>query len=120
MKLIKLIETFLTDSQICRNNDQKLMLRVWEWQCINEVGVHMNQLSAYNFTYLLTSGQIAAPETIARTRRLLQQQKPYLRGKSYLTRQAKQDTIKAKIKQYKAATNRQSLEDLGQISYLPI
>jgi hypothetical protein len=78
----KTVQDLLTNNPTTRDDDRKLIVEVWKLQKPDIMRIPGLQLIDF-----LLNKELAAPETIRRTRQKLQQHNPNLRGTSYKVRQ---------------------------------
>lgn len=81
----KTVRAILTLYPETRDNDNLLLLKVWE----TEDPELENKFYTY-FSNMFLSGKLSHFESVRRTRQKLQQEYPHLRGKRYIERQTKQ------------------------------
>lgn len=95
----KKIIALLREKDEYRDDDNKLIARVWFDQTGNdENGKSIaKQTTAHDFLLAFRDGQYINPESIRRCRQKVQEQNPFLRGKSYKERSKKGDEFKQSI-----------------------
>ena len=74
------VKRLLEKHVMYRDNDHKLIARVWYDQ-LSDIG--KTEVSAQVFLTFIAANRMANPESIRRTRQKLQEQYPELRGKTY-------------------------------------
>lgn len=100
--LYDFIHQALTDHPELRDNDAKLMTYVWRHQLAMS-GKLEEWMTGGDLLKLISSGGIlASPESIRRSRQKLQQHNFELRGKTYTIRQARQENVKADVREITA------------------
>ena len=75
------IKNVLTNFPILRDSDNKLIAMIWQKQ------IGYSQMSAQAFLANLCQEKLTSPETIRRTRQLLQAENVHLQGEKYKARQ---------------------------------
>ena len=76
------LKHLLTNNPDLRDSDPKLISTVWNKQLQDP------NISAVELMLYLASGKLKSTESITRARRLIQEQNPELRGKTYGNRRA--------------------------------
>lgn len=82
-----------------RDDDMHLLALIW-----NREGVYEDTL---HFFTKLSAGKLPNPETVRRTRQLLQQENPDLRGEKYRSRHKHVKTFKKDVKRIAKYSNPQ-------------
>ena len=95
-KLSDRVRNLLIQYPNTRDDDMYLLALLWNRQ----VG-DSNKRLAVDLLCDLTGGRLSNPETVRRTRQLLQQENPDLRGKKYRKRQKHVKTFKKDVKKIK-------------------
>jgi hypothetical protein len=80
------VEAILRSHPECKSDDNKLLAYFWGFEVTNKMWT-LNNVSARQLLGLISRGTLTSPESIRRTRQLLQQTIPELRGDNYLVRQ---------------------------------
>lgn len=92
MKLIKdTIIQLLKVDEMYRENDNKLIARIWYNQLLNS---GLKDASAVDLLSLLAEGKLTSPESIRRSRQKTQEELIELRGKNYKARQKESGRFK--------------------------
>lgn len=74
------VKFLLETIPVTRDNDMKLISTFY----LNQIGVEeIKSMSAYELLHKISMNEIASQESIMRTRRILQNENPYLRGEKY-------------------------------------
>ena len=95
IKLIKdKVEYMLETYPHLRDSDARLMSSIWNSECKNS-----EKITAHDFLKMYASGKLTCAEAITRSRRLLQQNRVDLRGKSYKGRHKEELKIRSEIKE---------------------
>ena len=88
----------LKEKEEYRDDDNKLIARIWYDQTINNSGINVTkQITAHDFLIAFREGQYANAESIRRCRQIVQRQNPELQGKSYIPRQKHSKKAKTEI-----------------------
>jgi len=91
----ELIETLLRKYPETRDNSSYLILTYWYAQMHRLLGE--KKWSTADLTRLLLSGEMTQAESISRVSRVLQNEKPSLRGKSYNKRHGVAEEVRQNI-----------------------
>lgn len=89
----------LTTVPHLRDSDNKLIATIWN----EEIGKNdhklnkSNEITAFDFLKAFAEGQHSNPESIRRSRQLIQEQNIHLRGKSYTARKESANEVKNEI-----------------------
>lgn len=95
MKLIKeTIIELLRSNSMYRDNDNKLIARIWYNQLAS---LNMSNINATQFLILLAENKLSSSESIRRSRQKCQEEMPELRGEKYKLRQAEADRFKQEL-----------------------
>ena len=95
IKLIKdKVEYMLETYPHLRDSDARLMSSIWNSECKNS-----EKITAHDFLKMYASGKLTCAEGIRRSRQLIQQKNPSLRGKSYRGRHKEELKIRSEIKE---------------------
>lgn len=92
VKIGPLIADILKKDLPARDDDNILMFRVWRRQGWRE------NMSAKKVKYMTIMGKLAIPESISRTRRMLQGKHEQLRGEMYEPRHQAEEMMKTQLK----------------------
>jgi len=84
------VEFYLRERPDLRENDNKLVARIWYDHIKNTSPIPVDNLSALDLLKDMGEGQLPSYPSIARCRRKIQQDDPTLRGKNYDKRQQSQ------------------------------
>ena len=84
------VEFYLRERPDLRENDNKLVARIWYDHIKNTSPIPVDNLSALDLLKDMGEGQLPSYPSIARCRRKIQQDDPALRGKNYDKRQQSQ------------------------------
>jgi hypothetical protein len=95
--LTNFIKGLLKDSRPLRNDDQKLIAYVWDYQLKTNYNFEPSKISAKTFLTMLYQKRLLNPESIRRTRQKIQQNNPELRGSNYKERQVKGINFKKEL-----------------------
>lgn len=95
IKTIPLVTSVLKTDVKSRDDDNILLLAVWDIQALNS---NKDIRSYSDFREMLLNGDLAVPSTIIRTRRRLQVKHPELRGDMYEERQKSDRIIRNQIR----------------------
>ena len=76
-----------------KDNDNQLVAWFWKLE-MEKMGYPSPNTPTSNFLKLMAFGKLTSSDTITRVRRLVQEESPELRGKTYAQRQAKQSQVK--------------------------
>lgn len=94
----RLIISLLKEKQEYRDDDNKLIARVWFDQTTDGKGNNITrQTTAHDFLLAFREGQYTSPESIRRCRQKVQEQNEDLRGASYKNRKNKGVEIRTEI-----------------------
>lgn len=95
----KRVTALLKEKQEYRDNDNKLIARIWYDQTgTDKEGKSIaKQTTANDFLLAFREGQYVNPESIRRCRQKVQEQNPDLRGKSYKERKKAGQEFKQEI-----------------------
>lgn len=103
MKLIKnSIIQLLTENEMYRENDNKLIARIWYNQMSN---LGLQDGSAVDLLSLLAEGKLSSPESIRRSRQKLQEEVVALRGNNYRARQKEAGRFREEELGYSPSSN---------------
>lgn len=83
------VEELLTRYPILRDDDNKLMARIWKEESLSH--------TAKDLLIEIGNGKLTSAEAITRARRKLQEQNPGLRGKAYALRHKHEVTVRNNI-----------------------
>lgn len=81
-----------------RDDDNKLVVRIW-WDELLKRGLIPDQMTASEMLVLYRDGKLSNADSITRARRKAQEERPHLRGASYVARQHKTEDVKAEIRE---------------------
>lgn len=87
-----IVADILARDKICRDDDNKLAIEVWKKQGMKE------KETFKSFKFKLVMNKITTPESIGRTRRLLQEKHYHLRGTIYKYRKHAEDKFRNQLK----------------------
>ena len=99
MKLIdknthETVEEMLKRYPETQDSDTSLTAIIWYKELLS---LGWNKEDAIRFCQVLKSGKLSHPQSIRRTRQIIQKNEPDLRGKTYLKRQKNSNKIKKEI-----------------------
>jgi uncharacterized phage-like protein YoqJ len=87
-----LVAEILVKDIKARDDDNILLIKVWKRQRMKE------SMTFKQFKYNLIMGKLGLAETIMRSRRLIQEKYPSLRGKMYAERHSAEELLKNQMK----------------------
>tara|TARA_R110000803_G_scaffold38284_1_gene82632 strand:- start:369 stop:683 length:315 start_codon:yes stop_codon:yes gene_type:complete len=97
MKTKDEVENLLIKTPHLKDDDNKLICSFWYYEMKNK-GINPEDFSCMEFMNLIANSKLTNAKTIRRYRAKLQEEKPALRGSSYIDRQtAKQDIVKINL-----------------------
>lgn len=95
VKVIKdRIITILRKIPAYRDDDNKLISTIWLHECKAK---GLSEMEAKKVLKLLANGELTSPESIRRSRQLVQEQDVTLRGEKYKERQDRQTHIQGEL-----------------------
>ena len=95
VKIIKdRIITILRKISAYRDDDNKLISTIWLHECKAK---GLSEMEAKKVLTLLANGELTSPESIRRSRQLVQEQDATLRGEKYKERQDRQTHIQGEL-----------------------
>lgn len=106
------VAQFLTDFPALRDNDARLVANIWLEDAV-EYDPNLDISKAKYFLRMVAEGVLSNTESIRRSRQLLQQKNPQLRGKLYKERKEYAANVKAEIVEIKETIQNQSEIDYG-------
>ena len=92
VRISPLVADILKKDVAARDDDNILLIKVWKRRGIKE------NSSFKKFKYKLIMGRIGLPESIMRSRRLLQKRHPSLRGLLYAERHEAEELMKTQMR----------------------
>ena len=92
VRISPIVADILRTDLEARDDDNILLIRVWKRQRVKE------NMSFKKFKYKLIMGRIGLPETIMRSRRLLQSKHSQLRGLLYNERHDAEESMKNQMR----------------------
>ena len=102
------VERVLLDYPESRDNDNKLISTLWGFESTPDCSIE-------SFLSDFSKGYYSSPETIRRTRQLIQANNPNLRGENYGKRQNHTKTIKKELKEMKTFATGQEQFTLNEV-----
>jgi len=91
----QLVKDILIQHPDTRDNDRLLMLKVWSYQ---NSYLRNRTFTFYSFALDFIDGIYADPESIRRSRQMIQEKIPHLRGSGYQQRKELKKTVQSEIK----------------------
>jgi hypothetical protein len=98
--LQKRVKKMLMDNPNTRDSNNAFMAAIWRDEIMNNPGFDVGD-ATFAFIGMLAKGELTSWDSATRAKRLLQEQHPELRGKTYAARQRKTKDIKKNIKEIK-------------------
>jgi hypothetical protein len=84
---------YLETCENLRDNDEKLIASIWNIE-LRRNNIDSKNISGFAFLKHFADGNLTNPESIRRSRAMIQASLPELRGKSYKDRQNKSNDVK--------------------------